>query len=221
MLWPKSLIAGWQRILRHHDRVVDLSNRHPAVLILFFFLGILLSVMILFILVIPQMIFPPLFERMRPPSNILYYLYLPMILLVWSYYIQLSLRTASIVMPREKIGGSVYRTAQLIGSFVFFFAVIHYYVALSSEKPAYAGLDLHKPSAERSLLALLLFKPSGKTFIDLLYFSASTTATVGYGDIHPSSALAKLVTTLQMILSFVLVVIVLGWNLGHSTSIKE
>jgi len=45
------------------------------------------------------------------------------------------------------------------------------------------------------------FSPSGMTRIDALYLTVTTFATVGFGDITPTSQIARLVVTVQMILN--------------------
>lgn len=44
-------------------------------------------------------------------------------------------------------------------------------------------------------------------FISFLYFSSATFATVGYGDIAPMSSLAKILTILEILYSFFIIVI--------------
>lgn len=42
-------------------------------------------------------------------------------------------------------------------------------------------------------------------FVDCLYFTVSTSSTVGYGDMHPDHSLTKLISVLQMMCTFAVV----------------
>jgi hypothetical protein len=57
--------------------------------------------------------------------------------------------------------------------------------------------------------------------IDFFYFSTVTTATVGYGDVFPVHRAAKFVTILQIGVSFVLIVVILGWVIGEANRANE
>ena len=52
--------------------------------------------------------------------------------------------------------------------------------------------------------------PYGLTKIDAFYFAVTTFSTVGYGDIHPNSPVAKLVVAFQIILGLLLTIVFLG-----------
>lgn len=54
------------------------------------------------------------------------------------------------------------------------------------------------------------FSPENLNFVDAWYFSVVTSATVGYGDIHPTSALSKLVVTIQIVSTFLYVLSILS-----------
>ena len=45
------------------------------------------------------------------------------------------------------------------------------------------------------------------TFLDFLYFSVTTQTTVGYGDIVPSSPLTRIITMVQMLMSYIVLVV--------------
>lgn len=48
------------------------------------------------------------------------------------------------------------------------------------------------------------------TKIDALYFAVTLSSTVGFGDIHPATQFARLIVTIQMVLSFLVTVIVIA-----------
>jgi len=53
-------------------------------------------------------------------------------------------------------------------------------------------------------------EPISTRFINLLYFSIVTFTTVGYGDITPVATVAKLITVLEMISAFIMIVFVIS-----------
>ena len=55
-----------------------------------------------------------------------------------------------------------------------------------------------------------LFFSSKKEVPDFIYFSITTFATVGYGDIIPVSSIAKILVTLEIFLSFLIIVFALA-----------
>lgn len=56
------------------------------------------------------------------------------------------------------------------------------------------------------------------TKIDALYFAVTLSTTVGFGDIHPVTQFARLIVTLQMILSFVITAVVIAKALSAKGS---
>lgn len=54
------------------------------------------------------------------------------------------------------------------------------------------------------------------SFSESLYFSVVTLSTVGYGDIHPSSGLVRLIATVQIVLGVLLLLFGFSAILGHS-----
>lgn len=45
------------------------------------------------------------------------------------------------------------------------------------------------------------------TFLDYLYFSVTTQTTVGYGDIVPNSLFTRIITMVQMLMSYIVLVV--------------
>jgi hypothetical protein len=132
------------------------------------------------------------------------------------HYCYLSYRSFVSAHSAKRSADHIFRIVQLLGATVVFFAIVHYYVALLSDEPAYKGIAVPEPASgwfgwEHKLLT----PPPLSVLVDCLYFSVVTSATVGYGDAHPVSMLAKIVTMLQIFFSFVLVVVSLGWAISH------
>ena len=139
--------------------------------------------------------------------------------LVWVDYLYLAFRCFTSTAILKGYAAPILRVVQLVGATVFIFAVAHYYVALFSDDEAYHGLLRPAPEGGWRYGGFedrLLFRPSIDTVMDCIYFSTITTATVGYGDIFPVSRAAKIVTIIQIIFSFGLIVVVLGWVIGHA-----
>jgi hypothetical protein len=65
----------------------------------------------------------------------------------------------------------------------------------------YAGLSAKNPNA---------FHPGTLGFLDSVYFTAVTAATVGYGDIYPKSPAARALVLVQIIMNLLFVVFLLA-----------
>lgn len=208
-----------------HREYVEYIQRHPFLLIplflvygfLTFFCGFLLAIFIFDILA--DLLHRP--EWFQGLGIFCFYVSFGLCAIcIMSHYFFVSFRSFSVsfkILNKEKY---IFRVVQLVGSMVFIFAVFHYYVALFSESPAYKGMHLPVPEGgwhrSAAWIDKLIFCPSSETIIDCVYFSTITMATVGYGDIFPLSPMAKILTIVQILLSFVLIVVVLGWVIGHS-----
>jgi hypothetical protein len=139
--------------------------------------------------------------------------------LVWLDYLYLAFRCFTSTATLKGYAAPILRVVQLVGATVFIFAVAHYYVALFSDGPAYKNLT--EPVPERgwryaNFEDRLIFVPSIDTVLDCIYFSTVTMATVGYGDVYPMTRPAKILTIIQIIFSFGLIAVVLGWVIGHA-----
>ncbi len=73
---------------------------------------------------------------------------------------------------------------------------IDYLCVLEIYPEAFSGIQIHQP---------LVFR-----FANLLYFSIVTFTTVGYGDIVPVIPVAKLITVLEMMSAFVVIVFIIS-----------
>lgn len=144
--------------------------------------------------------------------------------LVWLDYLYITARSFASAEAIHGLTRPILHVVQLIVTTVFIFAVAHYYVALFSDTQAYHGIDPPRPEypgmdwpLENKLVAV----PSFETVVNCIYFSTVTTATVGYGDIYPKSSTARIVTIVQVIFSFGLVVVLLGWVIGHADTFQQ
>lgn len=81
---------------------------------------------------------------------------------------------------------------------VIFFSVNYFFIYYLSSK------NFSGPVGENPI----------EVFISFIYFSSATFATVGYGDISPTSSLAKILTTLEIMYSFFIIVIAFS-SFGH------
>jgi hypothetical protein len=143
---------------------------------------------------------------------------------VWIDYLYLTIRSFATLEAIQSLTSPILRVIQLIATTVFIFAAAHYYVALFSSEKAYEGIDPPRPkyswdawNVEDKLMAV----PSFETVVNCIYFSTITTATVGYGDVYPKSPTARIMTIVQVIFSFGIVVVLLGWVISNSDKFLE
>ena len=125
--------------------------------------------------------------------------------------------TAYVVMPFTLISQARYLTAFLIGAAVVL-AVLAAEFSRTMRSP-YPRLRAVEALLTAGPLFIVLFAtshyvigqldPTGytepMTRLDALYFTVTTFATVGYGDISPASQIARLVALVQMVCGLVLV----------------
>ncbi len=130
------------------------------------------------------------------------------------------LLTAYVVMPFTLISQARYLTAFLIGAAVVL-AVLAVEFSRTMRSP-YPRLRAVESLLTAGPLFIVLFAtahyvigqldPAGytepMTRLDALYFTVTTFATVGYGDISPRSDIARLVAMVQMVSGLILVGVV-------------
>jgi hypothetical protein len=135
-------------------------------------------------------------------------------------YLFLNIRSFLSATSVESYNNPVLRVVQLVAITVIYFAIVHYYVALFSDRVAYDGMIGPMPDhgwpVYYGWFNKIIFIPSIETVVDCLYFSTVTMATLGYGDIHPATIVAKIATMAEIFFSFGLIVVVLGWVIGHA-----
>lgn len=54
------------------------------------------------------------------------------------------------------------------------------------------------------------------SFVDFIYYSTATISTLGFGDIHPTSSYGQILTTIEVIMGFVILVISIGKLIGST-----
>ena len=66
------------------------------------------------------------------------------------------------------------------------------------------------------------YSPNITSFIDSFYFSTITLATLGYGDIHPTSNLTKLLAVTEVIIGIFLISIIISASISfpYKSNIK-
>jgi hypothetical protein len=224
---------GWKWARR---RYVALVIAHPLLLIAAFPLYLFLSFIAIFvsIIIILGTVYPltKLFGASQEVANgvaqfFFQIVFAMLILVVWSHYIYLTLRSVVTAAPIAGYLLPILRVVQLVGTTVFIFAVAHYYIALFSDSEHEAYHGLRRVFSEPYMRAFgnewddLSRVPTFEMALDCIYYSTITTATVGYGDIYPVSNAAKIATVIQVIFSFGLVVVLLGWVVGNSDKFSQ
>lgn len=144
--------------------------------------------------------------------------------LLWLHFLVLNFqafRGNLIVRGNRRL---IARVLQLYFSTTFAFAVGYYALQFFSANRALKGvapLSASEDSGRATLMALLSTPPSVDTAVDCFYFSVVTITGLGYGDIAPLSAAAKLLAALEVLLGSVIVVLGLGSVIGSSCRPRE
>lgn len=69
--------------------------------------------------------------------------------------------------------------------------------------------------------AFQVSNPSGNPLADFFYFNVVTIATVGYGDISPVSALAKVICSMEILFAFIILTAILTTLIGRFQKIAD
>jgi|GEM_PF-3833086 len=212
-----------------HDRyvkVLEMTRRHPALLILLFVAHIVLSAAAALVAMVPVILF-----LISTENTDAYYaadalfavVFFPLLFIIWLHFVWLNLRS---VRANVRIGGNrreISGVLQALLAVIFGFSVLYYYLQLFTDNSAFVGMHsirLRDNGFEPLPTAVerLMIVPAWNTLVDCIYFSVVTISTLGYGDIHPNMAVAKLATSAEVISGFILIVLALGSVLGDNDS---
>jgi len=141
--------------------------------------------------------------------------------IIWGHYL---FRNFYVFIKNFKISGDVLaigRILQLLLTVVFVIAAAYYYLQLFSDNRALSGMHPTPQGKEHtnrdpSALELLVQPPPLESAVDCCYFSIVTITTLGYGDIEPQTVPAKILTSIEVLFGFVLIVVVLGSIIGRT-----
>lgn len=219
------------KITNGYKRVDQFAMNHPASLIPLFFVYIVVWLFVAVILLLVTM--PIVMTLVGDMSdqyvglNMTAWENLILIGTLWpvfGHYIYLNIKAfyqANIVVGDRAL---IFRIFQLFLSITFVFALIYYYLQLFSRNKAFTGLrdigfDWSKSYVQT--YEAFLHIPSVDVIVDYFYFSVITITTLGYGDIHPLSSIAKLACSIQVLVGFIVVVISLGSVVGATAQVSK
>ena len=145
--------------------------------------------------------------------------------ILWIHYIIinfLGFKKNIVIIGQKHI---IVRIVQLFIAIVFSFSVGYYYLQLFSNNSAFTGMNriespnpILEPLEEMDYLEHLLLVPPANTLVDCVYYSVVTITTLGYGDIRPSTNLAKIISIVEVLAGLIIVVLALGSVVGNRSS---
>jgi hypothetical protein len=151
-------------------------------------------------------------------------LFFPLLFTIWLHFVWLNLRS---VRANIHIGGNrraVSGVLQALLAVIFSFSVLYYYLQLFTDNSAFIGMspiDLGNDFRAPTTTDRLMIVPAWNTVVDCIYFSVVTISSLGYGDILPAAAVAKLAASAEVVTGFILIVLALGSVLSDKVSDKE
>jgi hypothetical protein len=224
-LLAQCAMAAWRNVLHCHGVLIAWLTVRPILLLALVPPYLIATTVVAFLcskIAIPMVFLISklgLFEQ-TPPASLNYEtakaFFLLTASLLWLHYL---LVAAWCLKEAIRLRMTILGVTQLVLVVVLIFAAAHYYVALLSDEAYTAAAHLPIPKEgwkDADLIDRLSFAPTLETIVDFIYFSTATTATVGYGDIAPLTTLARIVTVVQIGVSFLLVAVALGWIIGKT-----
>jgi Ion channel len=238
MIWHRirrTLTEFWLSIVGLHREYVRFVCSYPFILLILIPIYVLVAMLAAGVCVglayvTECLLYPDWtahnFWRDISSIHVLYLLiYLCLVMGISLHYLFLTFKSFLSATSVDVYNNPILRVVQLVAITVIYFAAIHYYVALLSDRVAYAGMIGPMPKDGWPYYFdwpnKILFIPSIETVVDCVYFSTVTMATLGYGDIHPATMIAKIATMAEIFFSFGLIVVVLGWVIGHAKAFTE
>lgn len=138
------------------------------------------------------------------------------------YYVLVAGRTFYVL---SEVGGdhrAVFRLLGLVTVVVVFYTVVYFIISMVSPE-SFNGIRSDDAPGLLEDLARMVANASGETeqgpipkLIDCFYFSLITIGTVGYGDIHPVSGIAKLVVCSEVVSGYFFLVIAISSALNRA-----
>ncbi|MEM6376399.1 MAG: ion channel [Pseudomonadota bacterium] len=130
---------------------------------------------------------------------------------VASHYAFLSLKSLSYGLFSAPSDVRLAYAVEALASLCLMFAMVHYCVSALSGPDAYHGVSAPSFALLGAYYGNEINElPTWDTVFGFVYFSVVTFTTVGYGDIHPVSLVARLVSTIQMVIGFAIIVLVIS-----------
>jgi hypothetical protein len=111
--------------------------------------------------------------------------------------------------PAKKLG----KILQVIIFTVITYAIIYYYLVLFIEEGALSSIAITHHNF-RGFWEKVAFVPDLKTIVDCIYFSITTFSTIGFGDIHPTHWISKIIVATEMVAGFLVTVVSIGYLLS-------
>jgi len=139
------------------------------------------------------------------------------LLILWLHYIVLNFKALISSVMVEGDTSTIARIAQALLTTIFGFGVIYYYLQLFGDNKSFAGMHpilITRSGSELLLVDRLAVIPPYESLVDCFYFSVTTISTLGFGDIYPQTPAAKIVTSCEVIIGFILIVVSLGSVIG-------
>jgi hypothetical protein len=214
-----SILSFIKRILKSHSQLIALVRNRPIAVVGLFPVYVVLSILIGYIassILIVSFDYLDLRGSIFPVFAFLI-IFFSGLFVLWLHYIILSFTALISNVRIEGDASIIARVAQALITTIFAYALIYYYLQLFGENKAFDGI--HPIIFEKGWFGVwfidrLSLIPPYETVVDCFYFSVTTISTLGFGDIHPITPMAKILTSCEVITGFILIVLSLGSVIG-------